>query len=187
MRRALVATLAATAMTVATALLGPAAATAAPSNGSGVVDEVMLVDARLYFDGELIVLTGPELSFEEGCAGNFELTPFTAVSAPSGVGRVSGTYTDRVWVFDPGGFDDPFAWLGAVCAAAGSGGPTPQPVASGEGVLTYAGWYDAETEERVDGRSRVTGVLSTPDGGRVHLLAKGEWGTFDADDIRLRP
>jgi hypothetical protein len=151
-------------LVAAMTLMIPAAGAAGP-DGSGVVGHRVSQDHWLFAGDGLIVLEGPPRA--EGCAGQFGEYDVTVVDTPAGVTVMSSRHADQVWVYDDEGLD-PLSWLfGRHCSAS-----PPDPLASGEGVLTETLVIDADGVVRADS-STLTARVTTADGRRVHLNVVG--------------
>lgn len=179
-----------TALLATISLLAPTAATADPPDRTGVVDRAPFLSAWIFFDGDLLVLTGPPQD-EETCLGlatqGFDWEGFSTpvaptVTTPRGHQLTNLTHEDRVWVYDAEGVSDPLEWLFGGCAAMlGDGAPAPVPLAHGDGLVRVHARTDADGVER--GHGGVTARVTTADGRQVHLSARGDDATFEGDVI----
>ncbi len=171
---------AATTMVAALALMIPTAAVADPPDQSGAVERAPVLSAWVFWDGDLIVLTGPQLDAAT-CLGlatqGFDYEGFlkptsTIVTTASGSQQISVTHADRVWVYDDEDTDDPLEWMFGACGAIlGAGEASPEPLANGDGLVHVT------TRSDVDGvavgTTRVTATVTTADGRDVHLNVVG--------------
>ena len=164
----------------AVALLLPTAAQADPPDQAGVVERAPFLSSWIFWDGDLIVLTGPPLN-EATCIGlateGFDYEGFlkpvaTTVATPSGVQVDTLTHRDRTWVHDPQGTTDPLGWVLGTCEAIlGAGAPAPQPLAGGEGVVHVHLRTNADGVEH--GSVNLTARVTTTDGREVSLNIVG--------------
>lgn len=168
------------ALVAAMALMVPAAANAGPPDQSGVVERAPALSAWVFWDGDLIVLTGPPIDFE-GCLGlftegfayeGFQKPISEHVATPSGQQLVTISHTDRVWVYDDEDTTDPLEWLVGSCTRVLTGGADPVLLAQGEGVVSNQSRVDEDGVQH--GYGGVTAmVTTTADGRTVHLRAHG--------------
>lgn len=162
------------------ALLVPTSAMADRPEQSGVVVQEPFLSAWVYWDGDLIVLSGAPQDAAT-CLGlatqGFDYEGFlkpisNVVTTPSGAQLVNVVHTDRVWVYDDEDTDNPLEWLFAGCSAIlGEGAAAPVPLAHGEGLVHVNSRIDADGVQH--GRIRVTATVTTADGRDVHLNVVG--------------
>ena len=169
-------TAAAGAAALTATVLAPPAHAGTPED-SGVVSRVVDLNAWIFFDAGLLLFTGPPV--EEGCDQPLSVGDYTVVTAPSGQSVSVSAYHDDVHVYDSLGVHDPFAWIGIACSA--PAGERPVPLASGEGVISS---FTRVVDGVPTGHGTVTATLTTVDGGRAHVTARGDTTSFDDDVIR---
>lgn len=176
-----------TVLLAAVALLMPTAGLADPPDRAGVVERAPFLSSWVFWDGDLIVLTGPPLD-EATCLGlatqGFDYEGFlkpvaSTASTPSGLQVTNLTHTDQTWVHDAQGASDPLDWVFGACEAMlGSGAPAPEPLASGEGLVHVHVRMGADGVEY--GNVRLTARVTTIDGPQVHLnVVDGGIGGLD--------
>ncbi len=142
------------------------------------------LSAWMFWDGDLIVLTGPPIDGAT-CLGlateGFDYEGFQKpishhVTTPSGQQLVNVRHTDQVWVFDDEDTTSPLDWLFGSCGAILAGGPAPVPLAHGEGLVKMQWRVDEDGVQH--GYGGVTARVTTTDGRTVHLRVNGTTGAF---------
>ena len=160
------------------------AAMAAPPESSGAVERGDVPQTGFFYrNGEHIVLTGPD--WEQGCIEEgFTPGDGSTISPGNDSALLHFTVNDeRVMVFeDTAGpaDEDIFPWLAAACEAALDGDPktlAPEPVAVGEGKLTYRERVD--TSGVVHVHNGIVGKVVTGDDDLVHLDAAAQFTVTD--------
>ena len=161
-------------MLAALGLLMPTAALAAVPNESGVVERAPHPAGWIAFGDGVIVMTGPELD-AAGCLGQIPQQTATYINPPSDVSLVHASYVDEIRVFDDQGYPDALAWLfGFACPPLLAGESGPEPIAQGEGRVTWN--YRVDADGVLHGRVSTTATVTTTDGSDVHLNTFGEIG-----------